>query len=136
MDKNQEKVIRHLEMIQKIIDRMGRNSFLLKGWSVVLVSASIWLIAKNDQMPGNIQYVSLFAVGWFWILDGYFLRQERLFRRLYEKVRKNDDTDFSMNPSEFVNQVPGWWLTCIGPPMPNTLLIFYAPLMVAVCFLF
>ena len=34
-----EKKIKHLEMIQAVIVRMGNNSFLLKGWSVTLISA-------------------------------------------------------------------------------------------------
>ena len=34
---NTEKVIRHLELIQAIVNRMGSNSFLLKGWSMALV---------------------------------------------------------------------------------------------------
>ena len=28
----------HLEMIQGIVNRLSQNSFLLKGWTVVLVS--------------------------------------------------------------------------------------------------
>ena len=28
-----EKVVKHLEMIQAVIDRLGRNSFWIKSWS-------------------------------------------------------------------------------------------------------
>jgi hypothetical protein len=31
--------IKHLEMIQAVISRLANNSFLLKGWSITLVSA-------------------------------------------------------------------------------------------------
>lgn len=31
-----EYVVIHLQMIQNIIDRMGRNSFLIKGWCLTL----------------------------------------------------------------------------------------------------
>lgn len=137
----QEKIVRHLEMIQGIIDRMGRNSFMLKGWAVVLIAASVWLLARSDMTVAyaglNVaQYAVPFAVFWLWLLDGYFLRQERLFRKVYDKVRKGKDTDFSMNPSEFLQQVPGWLATCFGwkPPWPPTLLLFYAPI-IAVGFL-
>jgi len=34
-----EKKLKHLEMLQGVINRMANNSFLLKGWSVVLISA-------------------------------------------------------------------------------------------------
>ena len=30
---------KHLELIQGVINRLSSNSFLLKGWSVVLISA-------------------------------------------------------------------------------------------------
>ena len=134
MEKGREEIIRHLEMIQNIIDRMGRNSFMLKGWAVVLMAASIWLLARSGTTDGYgnsgcIRVGISFAVIWLWVLDGYFLRQERLFRKVYDKVRKGESTDFSMNPSEFVEQTPNWLSTCIGwNPAPNTLVIFYAPL--------
>lgn len=39
----------------------------------------------------------------FWWLDGYDLRQERLFRKLYEDVIKDDDdvAVFSMNTGRY-----------------------------------
>lgn len=39
----------------------------------------------------------------FWGLDGYYLKQERLFRRLYDKVRQidPDQVDYSMDVSGF-----------------------------------
>ncbi len=33
-----ENKIKHLEMIEAIIERMARNSFQLKGWSITLIS--------------------------------------------------------------------------------------------------
>lgn len=138
----QEKVIRHLEMIQNIVNRMGRNSFMLKGWAVVLSAASVWLMARTGanclgEKNNGAQYAVIFVVGWLWLLDGYFLRQERLFRKLYDKVRQSTDTDFAMNPMQFSKSVPGWIATCLyWKPWPPTLLIFYAPLMVALVFLF
>ena len=62
---------KHLELIQGIINRMAGNSFLLKGWSVTLVSAVFALSAKD----ANHAYFSIayFPVIMFWILDGYFL---------------------------------------------------------------
>jgi hypothetical protein len=88
----------HLKMIQKVIARMGSNSFLLKGWSVTLVSA-LFAIAGRDANK-NLVYVTFIPVVTFWILDAYFLREERSFRRLYDKVRILDEEqiDFSMNP--------------------------------------
>lgn len=40
------------------------------------------------------------------MLDGYFLWQERLYRDLYNKVRKltEDEIDFSMNATPFMSE--------------------------------
>jgi hypothetical protein len=44
------------------------------------------------------------------ILDAYYLRQERLFRKLYDRVRQLDeaDVDFSMDTSVVVEKVASW----------------------------
>ncbi|MEN9503463.1 MAG: hypothetical protein RI964_2748 [Pseudomonadota bacterium] len=31
--------LKHLEMLQQVITRMASNSFLIKGWSITLISA-------------------------------------------------------------------------------------------------
>ena len=81
---NLDAKIAHLGFIQGVINRMGSNSFLLKGWSVTLVAAVFALSSKDaDQRFILLAY---FPVIVFWVLDAYFLHQERLFRKLYEKV--------------------------------------------------
>ncbi len=44
MSKNQ---IKHLEMIEAVIERLSKNSFQLKGWAMTLVTAIIALSAKD-----------------------------------------------------------------------------------------
>ncbi|MEI6065586.1 MAG: hypothetical protein WCQ26_13410 [Pseudanabaena sp. ELA748] len=81
---NLDAKIAHLGFIQGVINRMGANSFLLKGWSITLVAAVFALSSKDaDQRFVLLAY---FPVIVFWVLDAYFLHQERLFRKLYEKV--------------------------------------------------
>ena len=48
----------------------------------------------------------LLPVSGFWILDAYFLWQERLFRAEYDRVRQSEGTDFAMNPMLHANK-PG-----------------------------
>ncbi|MCD4664468.1 MAG: hypothetical protein K8R68_04290 [Bacteroidales bacterium] len=120
--------IKHLEMIQNVIDRMARNSFLLKGWSVLLISALFALSAKDKTI--YFVYLAYFPAIAFWSLDGFFLRQERLFRALYDKVRKQkeDQIDFSMNTSEFKNVVDCWFCVCFS----NTLRIFHGAILATI----
>jgi len=95
----------HLEMIQGVVNRLSQNSFLLKGWSVVLVSALMALAAKDS----NIVFVLLayFPSIAFWLLDGYFLWQEKLFRALYDMVRTQEENtiNFSMDTSVVKDKV-------------------------------
>jgi hypothetical protein len=77
--------LKHLEIVQQVITRMASNSFLLKGWSVTLLSA-ILAIAVKDSLYRMI-WIAFLPVLMFWMLDGYFLRQERIYRKLWDHIR-------------------------------------------------
>jgi hypothetical protein len=92
--------LKHLEMIQGIINRMASNSFALKGWAVTLVAGIFALASKDaDKKYFLVAYIPVIV---FWFLDSYYLLQERLFRSLYGRVRKlpDDKIDFDMNTSK------------------------------------
>ena len=120
---NGEKVIKHLEMTQAVINRLGSNSFLLKGWSMTVIVTTMVLIARYDMQNPCIVLAVIFPVLGFWILDGYFLWQERLFRQVYEEVRVQSDTDFRMDVMKHVNKPQCSWLSAV---FSVTLVIFYA----------
>ena len=111
----------HLEMIQGVVNRMSVNSFLLKGWSVVLISALFALAAGDSQ--ALFVYIAYFPAIAFWMLDAYFLRQERLFRKLYDRVRHlaETDVDFSMDTSVARGEDCEWFPVIFS----KTLLIFH-----------
>lgn len=116
-----EEKLKHLEMIQGVINRMAGNSFSLKGWSVTLTSA-LFALAANDSNPFFV-YLAYFPCATFWSLDGYFLHQERLYRKLYQAVSKKQpgEIDFSMNAVIYENEVDSWFSTCFS----TTLRIFH-----------
>lgn len=109
-----EAKFKHLEMIQGIINRMAGNSFLLKGWSVTLISALFALAAKDSNQ--FFLYLSYFPCVAFWSLDGYFLWQERMYRKLYQKVTlmTPESIDFDMNATKFQDKVDSWFSTCFS----------------------
>ena len=118
--------MKHMEMIQGVINRMASNSFALKGWTVTLVAGIFALASKDaDKTYFLVAYVPLVI---FWGLDTYYLLQERLYRALYDKVRNmgEDDVDFSMNTSlqEFKTEKHTFW-NCFTS---NTEFWFYFPL--------
>lgn len=89
----------HLDMIQRVIDRMGNNSFLLKGWAV-LVIVGIFTFAGESTNVECILFTNIPLIV-FWGLDAYYLQLERKYRKLYDYVRltKNKYTDYNMNPN-------------------------------------
>ena len=91
-----EQKLKHLEFLQGVINRLSTNSFLLKGWSVVLIAA-LFTISTHQE---NTDFAALayFPALIFWGLDGYFLWKERQYRALYNEVRKKDpdQIDFTM----------------------------------------
>ena len=103
-----DRKLKHLEFIQGVINRLSNNSFLLKGWSVVLVSALFALSANNS----NVGFIFLAYIPGivFWGLDGYFISLERDYRKHYERVRikEPDDIDFSMDMRDIQRGFKGW----------------------------
>jgi hypothetical protein len=117
-----EKVVKHLEMTQAVINRLGRNSLLLKSWSMTILVATMVLIARENLQNQYFVLVLLLPVVGFWILDGYFLWQERLFRQVYEEVRQQSDTDFKMDLGKHRDKPKCSWISAI---FSVTLIIFY-----------
>lgn len=120
-----EKKLKHLEIIQNVINRMASNSFLLKGWAVTLI-AGIFALANKDSDKSYflIAYIPIII---FWGMDSYYLKLERQFRHLYDKVRtRNDeDIDFSMKISSFEGKKELNYTNCL---FSVTELLFYLPL--------
>lgn len=127
---NLEMKIAHLGFIQGVITRMGSNSFLLKGWSITLVAAIFALSAKDaDQKFVLLAY---FPVVVFWMLDAFFLHQEKLFRKLYEEVAADhiSSEQFTLNTSVVENDVPS--AVCVF--FSKTLLPFHGSVIGVVAF--
>ncbi|MCS7304145.1 MAG: hypothetical protein NZ602_03420, partial [Thermoguttaceae bacterium] len=90
-------MLKELEIIQDIIKRMAQNSFWIKGWTVTLVIGTL-LLEGAEKVQLGLAFIPLVV---FWVLDAYFLRQERMYRKLYEWVVQNrtktSDHLFDMN---------------------------------------
>jgi hypothetical protein len=81
----EENRVKHLEMIQAVISRLGTNSFLVKGWAVTVSGAFLGFAVAGKEW--GLALAGLLPVVMFWYLDAYFLRAERFFRALHEAVR-------------------------------------------------
>lgn len=141
-----EKVVKHLEMIQAVIKRMAINSLFVKGASLLLVITSQVLFAsyiffafhKESRLIGEKSFaiaeaaMLIFLTLGFWILDGFFLWLERLFRYHYDVVRQQEDTDFNMNVGIHNNKSFSSWGSAV---FSVTLVIFYTIEIIFILFL-
>lgn len=86
----------YLSLIQGVIDRMGNNSFYLKGWAVAVIVA-LYTLASSEK--NKYAFVSLIILIILWFLDAYYLQLERKYRFLYNNVRKKneDEVDFNLD---------------------------------------
>lgn len=94
--------IKHLEIITKIIERMEKNSFSLKSWTMTLVVA-ICALSVNDSEKKFI-IIALIPTIVFWFLDSFYLQIERKYRILYRNVSEKEEkqVDFGLELSTLV----------------------------------
>ena len=94
---------KHIDLVQAIITRMAQNSFVIKGWMITIV-VGLFLFLQNDNLQNNF-LIYLFPIIGFWLLDSYYLWQERLYRKLYGSVISNlkESSDLKLSVEEFKN---------------------------------
>jgi hypothetical protein len=83
--------LKHLDMLQAVIGRLGTNGFVIKGWAITVAGAFFgFAVSERDW---RLALASLIPTVLFWFLDSYFLRAERLFRCLFGRVRRTNTTE-------------------------------------------
>lgn len=122
---------KEIDLIQGCINRMASNSFMLKGWAISLVAVVLALTA--DRLNPLFLFCSIvIPLLCFWYLDAFFLRTERMYRKMYDwvlKVRKEGYTEYQydLNPNRFKDKVESHCRVMFS----KTLRIFYGiPLLV------
>ena len=128
-----EYLFKEVEIVQDIITRMGTNSFLVKGWTITLVVASLLITGFSYH-----HFVAFLPWLIFWVYDAYFLRMEKLYRRLnnwlVENRPKSEEFLLDMNKSSledrFRKETP-----CLQQVMfSKTLVLFYGMLLAMIVF--
>jgi hypothetical protein len=80
--------VKHLEMIQAVVARLVNEAALIRGWALTVSSAFFGLAAAS--LSARIAAVGLLPVVAFWGLNAYYLRAERQYRSLFDRVRRRD----------------------------------------------
>jgi hypothetical protein len=83
-DEFSAETIKHLDFIQGVVNRMGSNSFQMKGWMITIVSALLAFYSSSGQK--SVLLFAILPTVLFWGLDTYYLQQERKFRGMYNDV--------------------------------------------------
>jgi hypothetical protein len=76
---------KHLELIQGVVNRLAGASFQIKGWTVTIVTALLGVVVAA-KLHSAVGLVAVIPAIIFWFLDAYYLRQERLYRDLYNRA--------------------------------------------------
>lgn len=125
-----------LKLCQSIIERMSKNSFKLKNWSVTLV---VGVLAINNMLLSiKASVIALIPILMFWILDSYYLQIERKYKSLFRHLLScNDDTihhipnshEFASDPNMSTHSYSFDFGSCF---LSKTELGFYLPLFATV----
>jgi hypothetical protein len=112
---DREDLRKHLDLIQGVINRLAGNSFSVRTWAVGLIAVLGGLAAKDAD--AHLACALLFPAVCFWWLDAYYLRQEKLFRKLYEKAVAGDKHAplYSLNTKPFEREVKGIGKVAFSP---------------------
>lgn len=98
----EEDKVKHLEFVQNNIARMNQCSVQMKGWAITLITALLAVyaatIGSNGVGKNWIIFIGIAPTILFWILDSYYLCQERKFRALYNDIATNPDIEPYLMP--------------------------------------
>lgn len=95
--------IAHLTLLQGVITRMGSNSFTLKALSASFGSAAVAVMATVDKPSIYYAISALIPILIFWLMDAQYLRYERAYRKLFDKVRRGEEVDaYDLNAAPFM----------------------------------
>ncbi len=95
---------KHLDFIQTVIARLSTTSSTAKGWGLTVAIAAYGYSATT-AVP-FVAMLGLIAVCLFGVLDSYYLREERLFRELYNDARRGFIDVYSMDKNVYKNRCP------------------------------
>ena len=129
MKYGQEDKKKHLEFIQLATNRMASNSFILKGWNITLIVGLFALSLKD--LSSTYLYLAILPAFVFWSLDSYYLRQERLFRKLYDfiRIKKRTEIDpYSCDTTVVKDEVDSWLVTMFS----SSVLLLHGPIIVII----
>jgi hypothetical protein len=117
--------IKHLEFIQNVITRMNTNSFQLKGMAITIVAAFLAIYASTSNIV--FLFLGIAPTILFWVSDAYCLKQERIFRGIYNNVAGvENDIEVEIKPFEMpIKKFKGGQYSYLKNLRSRTIILFY-----------
>jgi histidine triad (HIT) family protein len=95
----------HLTFLQGVITRMSQASSSAKTWLLAVLTLTYGFALNRDSALGAA--LGAVAVAIFGLLDANYLKQERAFRRLYDKVARGETVPaFALTPALAASENP------------------------------
>jgi len=95
--------IAHLDMIQRVVERMAVESARMKQFALASIAATASTAAATGS--ANLALVGSVLAILFWWLDAKYLTQEHWFRNMFDEAReKAGAADFVMTPSQAIRE--------------------------------
>jgi len=87
---------------------MALASLLVRGWSALLVAALL-AVAWHAEYA-RFAWLALFMALTFWLLDAYYVRQQRLFAKAHARIASGalGEADFSLDTSPVDSAADAW----------------------------
>ena len=103
-DRDHADVVLHLQMIQRVIERMADNAFKAKQWALITMAAVFAVFGtldptiplENPKADTRLFLSPLMIWLGFYLIDSYFVYLERRYRARFDAVRELEATDFNM----------------------------------------
>lgn len=112
---------KHLDFIQAVVARLANSSSAAKGWGLTVATATFGFSASRAEP--FVAALGIVVVAVFAVLDSYYLREERLFRCLYNSAREGGVKVYSMDKDAYAKCVTRREVICSW-----SVLGFYLPL--------
>ena len=131
-DKIADLRVKHLEIVQNNVSRMAGYNVSLKRYCVTLLTAVVGLAAAIKSP--SVLLSGFVPIIMFALLDTQYLRLERQFRSIYDKIRVDpldSVSDFAINLKNsakipFLRVAISWSIAMFYLPLAAVLLVIYA----------
>jgi len=104
-DRDHADVVLHLQMIQRVIERMAENSVRAKQWALITMVAFLTVFGaldlnapvENPDAAASLFLAPLMIWLGFYLIDTYYIYLERSYRAKFDSIRELKNTNFEMD---------------------------------------